>query len=126
MIEVVDTNILVRLLVGDIKKQEEKAVDIFRDAEIGKRKLLIKSTVVAETCYVLESYYKKTREEITGALSVLLIQKWLKVDERRVLSGVWQWYLKGFHFVDSYLIAWSKVNKGKILTFDKKLSRIGA
>lgn len=125
MIEVVDTNVLVRLLVGDVKKQQKEAMDVFRDAELGLRKILIKPTVVAETCFVLESYYKKRRQQIVEKLSVLLNQKWIKVDERREMQSSWQWYLKGLHFVDSYLLAWSKLNKGKVLSFDKKLSKLG-
>lgn len=121
MIEMVDTNILVRMLIGDVKDQKVKAITIFEQAEKGKRKLSIKSVVLAETCFVLESFYKKNREVIAGALKILLSQKWLIIEERKIMQNTWKWYLKGFHFVDSYLLASTEINGEKILSFDKKL-----
>lgn len=126
MIELVDTSIIVRLLVGDDKNLQRKAIEIFKQAELGERTLMVKSVVIAETCFVLESFYKKTKEEIAGVLKVFINQKWLVIKERKILDNTWQWYLKGFHFVDSYLLAAVKVNGEKILTFDKKLQEIAA
>lgn len=126
MIELVDTNIIVRLLVGDDKSLQKKAIGIFKQAELGERTLMVKSVVVAEACFVLESFYKKSKEEIAGVLKVFINQKWLVIKERKILNFTWQWYLQGFHFVDSYLLATAKVNQEKILTFDKKLQKIAA
>ena len=64
MEEIIDTNNLVRLLVGDNKLQQKQAVSWFREAELGKRILLIKSVVVAEVVFVLESVYKEKPEKI--------------------------------------------------------------
>jgi predicted nucleic acid-binding protein len=96
----------------------------FKDAEKGNREIEINSVVVAETCFVLESFYNKTRREISLSLESFLSYKWLKVKERETLLNLWPWYLQGFHFVDSYLLAYGKVNNEKILSFDKKLMRI--
>lgn len=82
-LQIVDTNVLIRFLVGDHKTQQEQAKKWFSEAEKGKRKMVIKPLIVAETCFVLESFYKKTREEIASAFEVLLSQKWLVVEERK-------------------------------------------
>ncbi|MBU1085059.1 MAG: PIN domain-containing protein [Candidatus Beckwithbacteria bacterium] len=122
--ELLDTNIITRFFIGDVKAQHNKAEEIFREAKLGRRNLRLESLVVAEVCFVLESFYKRERQEIAQFLSVFSSQGWLRVRDKNIIQASWQWYLKGFHFVDSYLIAWSKVNKGKILTFDKKLSKM--
>jgi len=119
--QIVDTNIIIRFLVGDEKSQQNQARKYFKEAQLGKRKLIIKSIVVAEACFVLESFYKKTRPEISDAFQVFLSQKWLKVDERGVLLLLWQFYLKNLHFVDSYILSWSKVHNASVLSFDQKL-----
>ncbi len=121
--EIVDTNILIRYLVGDDPKQQSQAQRWFREAERGKRKLVIKPIVVAETCFVLESFYQKKRGEIADAFEVILSQKWLLVEERKVLLKLFFWYCQGLHFVDSYLISWAQENKASVLSFDQKVKK---
>jgi predicted nucleic acid-binding protein len=58
---------------------------------------------------------------VAKAMEVFLSQRWLKVEDRKVMVNLWKWYIKNMHFVDSFLLAWVKENKGKILSFDKKL-----
>lgn len=120
--EIVDTNVLIRFLVGDNKLQQKQASNWFSQAQKGKRKLVIKVLVVAETCFVLESFYKKQKDEVAGVFEVFLAQSWLVVEERDVLLSLWDWYKKGFHFVDSYLLSWAKNNNSSIMSFDKKLT----
>ncbi|NCN82407.1 MAG: type II toxin-antitoxin system VapC family toxin [Candidatus Pacebacteria bacterium] len=119
----VDTNILVRFLVGDNKSQQELAKEWFKQAQSGKIKLILKPIVLAETSFVLQSVYKKSTEEVAVALESVAAQKWLVVEERSVITNLWQWYKKGLHFVDSYLLAYSKLNAHELLTFDKKLDK---
>ncbi len=126
MIDVLDTNVLVRYLVGDVKAQQEKAVFWFQEARSGKRKILVKPIVVAETCFVLEKFYKKTRSEIAESLGVVLCQRWLKVEDRSSLLGALDFYENKNHFVDSFLLAWSVKNKAKILTFDLDLLKLAS
>jgi len=126
IIEQIDTNILIRFFIGDNRVQHRQAEAIFREAEKGKKKLKLTALVIAETAYVLESFYKRLRPEIAQFLKVFISQKWIAVEERTILQNLWSWYLKGFHFVDSYLLASAKINGEKILTFDKKLQKIAA
>lgn len=126
IVEQIDTNILTRFFIGDIRQQHRQAETFFREAELGKRKLKLTALVVAEVIYVLESFYKRLRPEIAQFLKVFISQKWLAVEERNILQNSWPWYLKGFHFVDSYLLACTRLKGEKILTFDKKLNKIAA
>ncbi|NCN06924.1 MAG: type II toxin-antitoxin system VapC family toxin [Candidatus Pacebacteria bacterium] len=118
-----DTNILVRFLVGDNKGQQELTREWFKQAESGKIKFILKPIVLAETSFVLQSVYKKNRDAVATALESIVAQKWLVVEERSVISNVWHWYKQGLHFVDSYLLACSKQHTHELLTFDKKLDK---
>ena len=54
--EILDTNVLLRFLVGDNKQQHQEAERWFKEAEQRKRKIVLVPLVVAETCFVLESF----------------------------------------------------------------------
>lgn len=123
MINLLDTNIILRFIVGDNEKQRIESRKIFQDAQKGKLKLLLKTVVVAEVCYVLESVYKQGREDISSKLETFVSQKWLKVEDRKALIQMWKWYRQDMHFVDSYLLSSAKENKYKILTFDSGLNK---
>lgn len=122
-LELLDTDILTRFFIGDIKSQHKKVEKIFKQAQAGKRKLRLEVLVVAEVCYVLESFYKRERAEIVDYLKLFISQKWIKVQNRKVIQGAWSWYLKGFHFVDSFLLSLSRDKGVRVLSFDKKLNR---
>lgn len=123
MAELIDTNVILRFLVGDIKKQYDEVVGWFKEAEKGKRKLKVKTIVVAEACFVLESFYKESRENIASKFEVFLSQKWLSVENREELVSLWKWYRKNFHFVDSFLLATAEAKKYNILTFDQGIRK---
>ncbi len=118
-----DTNVLVRFLVEDNATQKEKAAQWFKEAEQGKRAIVVTPIVVAETSFVLESFYKLERNAIADALEAVVSQRWLDVRERILLVHLWSFYRKGFHFVDSYLRAWVSAHEGELMTFDKKLKK---
>jgi predicted nucleic acid-binding protein len=118
---ILDTNVLIRFLVGDSPAQKEQAVTWFRQAEKGVLKITVHPIVVAETCYVLESFYKKSRTEIANTMQIFLSQRWLDVVERETLIAIWDPYQEGLHFVDSFLLIVTKQSDKQLLTFDKKL-----
>lgn len=118
-----DTNALVRYLVRDEEDQYQQVVDWLKEAEDGKIKIIIPTIVVAETCFVLESFYKKQRDEISDSMVVFLSQRWMSVPDRDALLSLWSNFKKGLHFVDSFLLALAEHENYRLMTFDKKLSR---
>jgi len=123
MEETVDTNVIVRYLVRDNEHFFQQSLKWFKEAEEGKRQLLVKSIVVAEICFVLESVYKKNHRDIASKVSGVLSPSWLEVEDREIIYYAWDQYRQGNHFVDSFLLAYKKLKAGNILTFDKALKK---
>lgn len=119
--KIVDTNIIIRFLVEDQAEQLNQAKTWFSQAREGELNLVIEPIVVAESCYVLESFYKIKKSEIAEKFQILLGQRWLQVNQRKVLENLWPFYLDGLHFVDSFLLSWSRVHGQSILSFDQGL-----
>ena len=81
-----DTNVLVRFLVGDNAAHQRQAEQWFEQAERGERAIVVTPVVIAETSFVLESYYKLDREAIADRLEVFVSQRWLNVEDRSALQ----------------------------------------
>ena len=69
----VDTNILVRFLVGDDIKQANKVYQVFKDAEQNNNEIFVSTLVVLELIWVLNSVYKVDRVDILDSISQLLL-----------------------------------------------------
>ncbi|NQV90440.1 PIN domain-containing protein [Candidatus Uhrbacteria bacterium] len=121
MDSMIDTNVLIRFFVGDNKKQKEQAIVWFKEATKGERTIIITPIVVAETVFVLESFYKHSRKDIMASLLPFLAMPVLKVEERDLLLNLWEEYLNGLHFVDAYLLTSARRQSQELLTFDKQL-----
>lgn len=120
-----DTNVLVRFLVNDDKKQANAAKKIIKEAEKSKQPLFVTSLVVLELIWVLEAVYDVPRERIIGAISDLILMPALCFEKQSVLR----------HFINSashstfdlsdLLIALSATELGceTTLTFDNKAAK---
>lgn len=119
-----DTNIITRYLIGDVESQLVEANAIFRRAERHEMKLLILPVVVAEVSYILQTFYHKSELEISTFLQAFLIRPWFEIEHKEALLRMWEWYEKGNHFVDSYLLALNKYENIELFSFDKKLNKM--
>ena len=120
---VLDTNIIVRFLVGDVETLLVEAKVIFRRAEKGEITLLILPMVIAEVSYVLQTFYHRSELEISNSMQAFLAQSWLILEHEKALLGMWNWYEEGQHFVDSYLLALEKFEGIGVVSFDKELNK---
>ena len=78
---VVDTNIILRLLLGDIKNQFETAKKVFVQIEEGTKAGSVSLLVLHELLWILEHYYEKSRSDFVPQLMQLLSIKYLKMME---------------------------------------------
>ena len=116
----VDTNVIVRLLVGDDQKQAGRARLLFE-----QRPIAISATVLLETEWVLRSAYEfapyaifESFMKLCGLPRVTLIQPGLV---RTALEG----YRIGLDFADALHLA-GAIPASQFATFDRALVRAAA
>ena len=81
----VDTNVLVRFLIQDDKKQTQTAVELLTDAEVHKQPLFISHVVVVELMWVLKSAYNVPRNDILASLNELLSLVAVTFQDQRIV-----------------------------------------
>jgi len=68
----IDTNLIIRFLVQDHPKHAKAATKLFEASDRGDVTLVILPAVIAECVFVLESFYKHNRADITRVLATLI------------------------------------------------------
>ena len=123
MIAFVDTNILVRHLTGDPTEMATRAT-AFLD---GESELLLTDLVVAETIYVLESFYEAPREQIAEAIrSLLAFESIIIVDLALLLRSVEIYETERLDFAEAYLVACAEsTGINRVASFDRSIDRMG-
>lgn len=118
----VDTNILVRHLTGDPPEMAARATAYLR-SESG---LLLTDLVVAETVYVLESFYEATRDQVAHSMrSLLSFDTVICVDSALLLRAIEVYETDRVDFAEAYLVACAETTGvGRVASFDRSLDRV--
>jgi predicted nucleic-acid-binding protein len=122
----IDTNVLVRFLVGDEREQFERARRLIKREVDNGEPVLISLIVLLETEWVLRSRYGLTKAEIAAALSSLLEVVELEFeDESSVEQAVFTWKDSNAEFADCLIGAhhWA-MGCRTTATFDAKASKL--
>lgn len=119
---VVDTNLLVRYLTEDDPSKAMSVDALLKKARLGKIKILFPSVVVAELVWVLESFYRMSREQISELVNAILHTPGIEVQGEAIISGATRLYGQtNIDFVDAWIIEFAKtLGVKKIHTFDTK------
>lgn len=119
----VDTNVLVRHLVGDPPAMAKRATSYLAEAS----ELLVADLVVAETIYVLESFYEVDRHAIARSMrSLLALSSVVVVDAALLLRSIEIYEHDRLDFAEAYLVA-SAESSGvlAVASFDRSIDRVG-
>lgn len=121
----IDTNILIRFLIGDDTKQAKQAYNLFKKAEASKSELFVPLLVVLEIIWVLESVYEISRTSILDSLSDLTLMPILKFENQSTLQQFIHAAHSNKYDLSDLLIVHSAKSSGceQIITFDKKASK---
>ena len=121
-----DTNILVRFLVRDDKKQAELVYRRFMQAEKAGEQLFVPLLVLLETLWVLESVYELNRADVLCVIEDLLHLPILKFETDEVVLAFLSDAKNSKADLADILIGCSAKSHGNeaIITFDKKASRL--
>jgi predicted nucleic-acid-binding protein len=118
----VDTNVLIRHLTGDPVEMATRATSYLRT----ETELLVTDLVVAETVYVLESFYETPREQVAMALrSLIALASVETVDSALLLRALEVYEIDRIDFAEAYLVASAEsTGVNRIASFDRSIDRV--
>jgi predicted nucleic-acid-binding protein len=118
-----DTNVLVRVLVGDDPVQTKKAERAFAEHARGDG-IFVSLVVLAEIGWVLSVAYQWDRATIHGRLSRLARTRGVVLEDLELVEAALDRYHEGKAELADYLILGKAHGGGaRLLTFDKRLGR---
>lgn len=123
----VDTNVILRYLLGEPAEQAAAARDLFRRAGRGEVVLQLHPAVFAEVVYVMCSprALGGSRGEVATVLRELLALPGVQVpDVGRVLTALRRFETTRLDWVNALLLAYSP--DAAVYTFDEAMQRAGA
>jgi predicted nucleic acid-binding protein len=118
----VDTNILVRHLTGQPPAMAKRATAFLA----GDTELLLADVIVAETVYVLESFYETPRPQVAEAIrSLVAFASVLTVDPALLLRALEVYEVDRLDFAEAYLVACAEAaGVGAAASYDRSLDRM--
>lgn len=121
-----DTNVIVRIITGDPIEMAREAEDMIQKVEMGELILRVSSVVVAECCWVLESFYEAHPPEIADALLKFTNAIGVETEEKSVVQqALLDFSTKKVDFVDAYIAAHARANPPEdVVTWDKHYNRL--
>lgn len=117
----IDTSVLVRLIAQDDDQQLASAKEF-----IGKG-AWVSHLVLAETLWVMQSVYDRTRQQIAAIVEVLLNHAELSLQDQDVVAAALESFTKhkGVSFSDVLILEIARKNGHVPLgTFDRDLARL--
>lgn len=118
----IDTNVLVRHLTGDPPELAAGAAAYLRV----EQELFLTDLVVAETVYVLESFYEAPRVQVAEAVqSLLALSSIVVVDPALLLRAIEVYETDRLDFAEAYLVACAEsTGVGRVASFDRSIDRV--
>jgi len=118
----VDSNVLIRHLVGDPPELATRATAYLRK----EKGLLVADLIFAETIYVLESFYEVPRSEICEVMrSLVTMTSVCVVDETLLLRALELYEYDRLDFAESYLVALAEsTGVNRVASFDRSIDRV--
>jgi predicted nucleic-acid-binding protein len=123
MVYLIDTNIIIRFLVGDNKEHLEIATDIFLKVENGEIEVEILESVIMEALFVLTKFYNLPKSEVIQDLKRLIALRGVVGDKIVLLEALNIIDSKNIDFVDALICAKSFLLGYGKLSFDKDVNQ---
>ena len=115
-----DTNVIVRFLTGDHPAHSPRSQKLFARAAAGDVTLVVTDLALAETAWVLQSFYSLDRDAITAALKDLIESTGIEVQNKAILlSALRNFAQTDVNFVDAYHAAVAGAESVGIASFDR-------
>jgi len=122
----IDTNVVLRYLLGDHPQFSSKAAAFMSDVFQGTRKAEIPDVVIVECVYVMDRYYEVPRNEIAEKLSgIMNFSGIVNPDRSELLEALLKYRDSNADIVDCILAAHSSPAK-IVISFDTDMEKLEA
>jgi predicted nucleic-acid-binding protein len=122
----IDTNVVLRYLLGDHPEFSPKAEAFMLDVSKGVKKVEILNVVIVEAIYVMEKYYEIPKTEIVEKLSgILNFSGIVNSDRSEILEALLKYENSNIDIVDCILAARSSAEK-IVVSFDRDMKKLKA
>lgn len=118
----VDTNVLIRHLTGDPPDLAARATAFLSTAD----ELLLADLIVAETVYVLESFYEVSPEEVARMVrSIVAFAPIRTLDPALLLRSLEIYETHRIDYAEAYLVASAeRAGVSDVASFDRSIDRV--
>ncbi|HHH20282.1 MAG TPA: type II toxin-antitoxin system VapC family toxin [Campylobacterales bacterium] len=123
MVYLIDTNIIIRFLVGDHPEHLAIATEIFTKIEDGEYEVEIIEPVLMEALFVLVKFYKLPQSEVIEDLKRIIAFKGVVGNKILLLETLNIVDTKNIHFVDALICAKSRFQGYGKLSFDRDVNK---
>lgn len=124
-VAVLDTNVLIRLLTADPPKQAEAARKLFERVDTGEITLCLPDLILAETVYVLESFYTFEKQAIIAPLRNIVTSPGIVLENASVTLRTLAIYEEHhLAFADAYAAAIAEDKGIAAASFDKDFDKL--
>jgi len=124
MVYLLDTNIIIRFLVGDNEEHLEISTQYFEQIEQGSMEVEILCDVLMEAFFVLTKFYKVPKVEVISDLKTILsFEGVVNKDKVILFEALSIIENKNIDFVDALICAKCKFQNYEKLSFDKDLNK---
>ena len=116
----VDTNLIVRYLVQDHERHAKAAGKLFDACDRGDVVIVVLPAVLAESVFVLESFYEHPRGDIASALGRLISSPGVEISGAAIhLDALDRYRRTKIHFVDCLIAATAAAENTPVASFDQ-------
>ena len=121
-----DTNVLLRHLLGDVPEQSRRASALLKRVEAGDLRVRITEIVIFETVFTLSRTYKKSPQEIRDAILPILDLPTIAMPGKAIVREGFRLYVElDLPFADAYHAAlMADLGLTEIHSFDPHFDRV--
>lgn len=124
---VVDSNIIVRYLLGDSQELYKRSRDFFDLVKLGRVRAILGESTFTETVLVLSKVYKIPRKEIAKVIINLFMYKGvISTEKNSILKSIELYASTSLDILDCLTLSRALNSECEIMTFDQELKEIFA
>ena len=124
MVALIDTNIIIRFLIGDHEQHLQESMQIFQAIESGAFQVEILDVVLMESLFVLTKFYKLPKAEVVTDLKAMLAMEGVMTSDKLILFETLSLFAdKNIDFVGALICSKAKLQGYEALSFDKDVNK---